>query len=150
MRRQYMVCTHCRQSWIWGDRLMTQPRLTCNQCGTRWQKDHLPDLRKSRKVTWASWNFDGSGQRWPTKTFKEALLEPPPGLHGGQRGKKAKKVKQPAIHKALKDHSNQLPAALKEKCQAMGVVEVEAPVTPDLPTLIRSICRAFQRTSRRR
>ena len=88
---------------------MTHPKLTCNQCGARWQKDHLPDLRKSKKVTWASWNFDGSGQRWPTKTFKDALLEPPPGLHGGQRGKKAKKAKQPAIHKALKDHWDQLP-----------------------------------------
>ena len=116
---------------------MTHPRLTCNQCGTRWQKDHLPDVRKSKKVTWAPWNFEGSGQRWPIKTFKEALLEPPPGLHGGQRGKKAKKAKQPAIHKALKDHWDHLPTALKEKCQAMGVVEVEAPATPDLPTLIK-------------
>ena len=88
-------------------------------------------------MTWAPWNFDGSGQKWPTKTFKEALIEAPPGLYGGQRSKKAKKAKPPAIHKALKEHWDQLPAALKEKCQAMGVVEVEAPATPDLPTLIK-------------
>ena len=137
MRRHYKVCGHCRCSWIWEDRLLSQPNLTCNQCGEAWQKKQVPDLRQNRRVTWASWNFQGEGHRWPRKSFKDALLEPPPGLHGGQKIRKAKKAKDPALQKALKDHWDQLPDALKEKCTSLGVQVTAPPSTPDLPTLIK-------------
>lgn len=77
------------------------------------------------------------GQRWPRKAFKEALLEPPPGLQGGQKAKKASKTKDPALQRALKDHWDQLREAFKEKCTAVGVKVADPPATPDLPTLMK-------------
>ena len=113
---------------------MSKPQLTCNQCGNAWQQDLLPDLR--RKVTWAAWNFSKAGANWPKKTFKEALLDPPPGLQGGGK-RKAKKGKDLGMQKAMKEHWNQLPEAFRNQCMAMGWQAPEPPVTQDLPTLIR-------------
>ena len=111
--------------------------MACNQCGEKWQQDLLPDLKKRNRITWAGWNFAGTGQNWPEKTYKEALLEAPPGLTGGQRKKKPKQGVDKGIHKALKEHWAQLPDSLKSQCTAMGIRVVEPPATPDLPSLIK-------------
>ena len=73
--------------------------MVCNQCGRKWQKDVLPDLRRRPQVTWARWNFGGAGHRWPKKSYKDALLEAPPGLTGGQTKKKARKEKETGMQK---------------------------------------------------
>ena len=99
MRKGYLVCQGCKASWIWQERLQSQPHLACNICGTAWQR-HVPDFRrqKQRQVQWASWNFTGA--RWPNKTYKEALLDAPPGLAGGAAKKKNKKGRQSALAKS--------------------------------------------------
>ena len=134
MKRHYKICQQCRSSWIWEDRLIGKPHLKCNQCGTSWQQNLLPDLR--RKVTWAAWNFPGGGSKWPQKTFKDALLDPPPGLLGCGK-KKTRKVKDSGLQKAMKEHWNQLPEAFRNQCMAMGWQAPEPPVTQDLPTFIK-------------
>ena len=137
MRRHYKVCSHCRKSWIWEDRLIGRPNLTCNQCGGKWQTDTLPDLKKARRITWASWNYNGTGHQWPRKTYQEALLEAPPGLQGGQKRKKLKRGGDAGIQKALKEHWDHLPEAFRAQCTALGLQKVETPPTPDLPSLIK-------------
>ena len=109
--------------------------MKCNQCGEPWQAALLPDLR--RKVSWAKWNFNGIGARWPKKSYKDALLEPPPGLQGGQKAKRAKKGKDGGLQKALKEHWDQLPEAFRTQCTALGWQVTEPPVSQDLPTLIK-------------
>lgn len=135
MRRHYKVCEHCRSSWIWEDRLIHKPDMKCNQCGEPWQVALLPDLR--RKVSWAKWNFNGIGARWPKKSYKDALLEPPPGLQGGQKAKRAKKGKDGGLQKALKEHWDKLPEAFRNQCTALGWQVTEPPVSQDLPTPIK-------------
>ena len=137
MRRHYKVCGHCKASWIWEDRLVGRPNMTCNHCGERWQKEGLPDLKRTRRVQWATWNYSGAGHQWPKKTYKEALIEAPPGLQGGQKRRPPKKGKEADIQKALKDHWDQLPEAFRNQCTAMGLQTVETPVAPDLPSLIK-------------
>lgn len=117
MRRSYEVCRSCRQSWIWQGRLLSKPDLKCLHCGTAWQTHTLPDLKKKRRVAWAAWNFPQRGERWPHKSYKDILLDKPPGLHGGQP-KKPKKVKQTALTKAVQEHWEQLPEAMKKQCEA--------------------------------
>ena len=136
MKKAYLVCSGCRGSWIWQDRLNVQPHLTCNGCGKAWQRA-LPDLRKKRQVQWAAWNFTQEGEKWPKKSFKEALLEPPPGLHGGNPGKKNKKSKQTALQKAVQEHWSNLPESLRTQCEALGLQANAPPPPPDLPTLLK-------------
>ena len=110
--------------------------MQCNQCGEPWQATLLPDLR--RKVSWAKWNFNGNGARWPKKTYKDALLEAPPGLQGGHKAKRPKKGKDGGgLQKALKEHWDQLPEAFRTQCTALGWQVTEPPVSQDLPTLIK-------------
>ena len=56
-----------------------------------------------------------AGARWPKKTYKEALIEPPPGLMGGQ-----KRAKPSALQKTVQEHWATVPEALKTQCQALG------------------------------
>ena len=89
---------------------------------------HLKDLKKSRRVQWAGWNYSGKGHQWPKKTYKDALLE----------GKcNARKGSDEGLQKALKDHWEQLPESFRNQCTAMGLQMVETTVTPDLPSLIK-------------
>ena len=138
MKRQYVVCQGCQTSWIWQDRLIKQPSTQCRQCGDHWQTMHLKDLKQTKRRTqWAAWNFTRSGAQWPYKTYQEALLEPPPGLQGGQKQKRTKKVKPNALQKAIQEHWNDLPGALKSQCEALGIQSSSPPTPPDLPTLIK-------------
>ena len=136
MRKGYLVCQGCKASWIWQERLQSQPHLACNICGTAWQR-HVPDFRrqKQRQVQWASWNFTGA--RWPNKTYKEALLDAPPGLAGGAAKKKNKKGRQSALQKAVQEHWGNLPEGLRTQCEAMGLQANEPPPPPDLQTLLK-------------
>ena len=138
MKKGYLVCHTCKGSWIWQERLQSQPQLTCNICGSAWQR-HVPDLRrqKQRQVQWASWNFAQQGARWPAKSYKDALLDAPLGLAGGAPKKKNKKVKQSALQKAVQEHWGNLPDALRLQCEAMGIQATEPPPPPDLPTLLK-------------
>lgn len=88
-------------------------------------------------MTWAAWNFPKGGAQWPRKSYQEALLESPPGLHGGHAGKKQKKVKQTALCKAVQEHWDTLPEALRTQCEALGVPPAVPPPPQDLPTLIK-------------
>lgn len=45
MRRNYLVCNGCRQAWVWEDRLLSKPSMTCNVCGRQWKQQQLPHLR---------------------------------------------------------------------------------------------------------
>lgn len=138
MRRHYEVCSRCQSTWIWQDRLLKQPDLTCRQCGYPWQQKHLKDLKQNRRRTqWAAWNFQHQGAQWPKKSYQEALLEPPPGLCGGTKPKRGKKPKPTALQKAVQEHWSDLPAALKSQCEAMGLQAESPPAPPDLPTLIK-------------
>ena len=137
MRRSYEVCKGCRQSWIWHDRLIAKPDLKCTHCQTPWQSSKFPDLRRRRRVTRAAWNFPKGGAQWPQKTYQNALLEAPPGLHGGQAGRKQKKAKQTALCKAVQEHWDTLPEALRTQCEALGVPPVAPPPRQDLPALIK-------------
>ena len=101
-----------------------------------WQRA-LPDLERKRRVTWAQWNYSRDGATWPHKTYKAALLDAPPGLHGGQPTKKAKKVKQTALCKAVQKHWDKLPEGLRSQCEALGDFVAEPPPPPDLPSLIK-------------
>ena len=137
MQRPYLVCKSCGRSWIWQDRLVRDHTLTCRQCGTAWQGQGLQDLKASKKKTqWAQWNFSQNGHKWPVRTYKQAFLEPPPGLAGGHRPKKAK-VKFNALQKAVQEHWETLPAALKTQCEAIGLQALAPPSPPDLSTLIK-------------
>lgn len=90
--------------------------------GTRWQSQRLTDLKARRRQTqWAAWNFTQTGHQWPRRTYQEALLEPPPGLHGGQKPKKNKKVKPTALHKPVQEHWNTKTIGLKTQCEALGI-----------------------------
>ena len=97
----------------------------------------MPDLRQRRQVAWARWNFAGHGQQWPKKSDKDALLEPTPGLSGGQRKRKTRKPKNDEVQKALKEHWDSLPEAFKNQCTALGLQVADPPVAPDLPSLIK-------------
>ena len=63
-------------------------------------------------------------------------MEPPPGLTGGGRSKKTK-VKQSGLQKAVQEHWDTLPQALKTQCEAMGLQASAPPAPADLPTLIK-------------
>ena len=130
MRRHYQVCRYCKQAWIWEDRLLQQPDLCC---GRRWQAKVAPDLRR-RKVEWASWNFSQRGQTWPHKSYKDALIAPPPGLHGG---KPPKQKKNKGIEQKLQEHWTSIPENLRKQLEDLGVKGQEPPPPPDLPTLIK-------------
>ena len=91
-----------------------------------------PDLLR-RQVEWAKWNFTTRGQRWPSKTYKDALITPPPGLHGGKPSKKISN----GVEQKLQEHWTTLPEALRKQLEDMGVKGSEPPTPPDLPTLIK-------------
>lgn len=91
-----------RQSWIWEDRLLGKPTMVCNDCGHPWQQNPLPDQVR----------------------HKDALVEPPPGLQGGQKPKKMKKIKDTNLPKAIKEHWE---SALKVQCTALGLQAAEPP-----------------------
>lgn len=133
MRKIYLVCNGCRQSWIWEERLLHQPSMACNLCGKQWKKQPLPDLRRKR-VEWAPWNFTQKGEQWPKRSFKEALVTPPPGLYGGKPPKKNKAM---GIEKKLQEHRATIPETLRAQVEAMGVKAAEPTPPPDLPTLIK-------------
>lgn len=76
MRGQDLVCSHCHQSWIWRDRLIGKPHLSCLHCGERWQLDMVADLKQWKHVRWAPWNFDHKGAQWPRRSYKQVLLQP--------------------------------------------------------------------------
>ena len=135
MRRTYEVCHGCQQGWIWQDRLLGRPGLKCKHCGTAWTNRKLPDLKK-RRVTWAPWNFNNQGARWPHRSYKDTLLEPPPGLQGGQP-KKGKKPKPGVLTKTIQEHWAQLPEAMRTQCEALGLATPAPPPPQDLPTLIK-------------
>lgn len=116
--------------------MIGKPQLICLHCHTPWQSK-LPDLKSKRAVTWAAWNHPKKGNQWPRKTYQEALLEPPPGLYGGQPPKRGKKVKQTALCKAIQEHWDTLPEAMKTQCEALGVAHAPPPPVQDLPTLIK-------------
>ena len=137
MKPAYLVCKSCHQSWIWQTRVIAQPGLTCKQGGHPWQDRSLADLKSHRRTTqWAKWNFHNTGHQWPTRTYKQAFLEPPPGLTGGGRSKKTK-VKQSGLQKAVQEHWDSLPQALKTQCEALGLQASAPPAPADLPTLIK-------------
>lgn len=94
-----------RQSWIWEDRLLGKPTMVCNDCGHPWQQNPLPDQVR----------------------HKDALVEPPPGLQGGQKPKKMKKIKDTNLPKAIKEHWE---SALKVQCTALGLQAAEPPQPP--------------------
>ena len=135
MRRSYLVCSCCGQSWLWEDRLVQKPQMACNICGQQWKKSSVPDLR-TRKVEWASWNFEKRGAQWPKRSYKEALVTPAPGLSGG-KGPKKNKVKVRGIEKKLQEHWSSIPDTLKTQLEAMGVQAAAPAPPPDLPTLIK-------------
>ena len=135
MRRNYLVCQGCGQSWLWEDRLLQKPNMKCNLCGQQWKQRQLPDLRK-RRVQWASWNFTNKAEQWPKRSLKEVLVSPPPGLYGGKPPKKNKgKVK--GIEKKLQEHWTSIPEALRSQLEALGIKAAEPAPPPDLPTLIK-------------
>ena len=137
MKQHYLVCKSCHQSWIWQTRVIAQPGLTCKQCGHPWQERSLADLKNHRRTTqWAKWNFNSTGHQWPHRTYKQAFLDPPPGLSGGGRPKKTK-VKQSVLQKAIQEHWEMLPTSLKTQCEAMGLQASAPPAPADLPTLIK-------------
>ena len=135
MRKHYLVCQGCKQSWIWEETLLQHPHMACNQCGRQWKPRALPDLRR-RRVEWAAWNFASQGEKWPKKTYKEALVSPPPGLHGGKPPKR-NKAKAQGIEKKLQEHWTTIPETLRTQLEAMGVKAAEPAPPPDLPTLIK-------------
>ena len=135
MRRNYLVCKGCGQSWLWEDRLVQKPHMACNVCGHQWKQHPLPDLRK-RRVEWASWNFNKKGEQWPKRSYKEVLVTPPPGLHGG-KGPKKPKGRVKGIEKKLQEHWTSIPEALKTQLEAMGIQAAAPAPPPDLPTLIK-------------
>ena len=123
---------------MWQDRLLRESGLTCRHCGTPWEIKEVKDLKaRKRQTQWAQWNFSHEGSKWPMRTFKQALLEPPPGLQGGQPRRKAKKNKPTALQKAVQEHWTTLPPALRTQCEALGIQASEPPAPPDLPTLIK-------------
>ena len=89
------------KSWIYNDRA---ERLTaCNQCGKLWDTT-LPmksSLKHQHRIqAWADWNFSKKGSKWP-KTWKDALVAPPPGLGSSHRNfGKTEKAMMTAIEKA--------------------------------------------------
>ena len=133
MRRHYQVCKGCHSSWIWADRVVQKPGLCCNQCGRKWQQPQVPDLRQ-RRVEWASWNFQKKGQQWPKKSYKETLIDPPPGLQGG---KPNRPPKMKGIEKKLQEHWTNIPDVLKKQLEEMGIKGAQPAPPPDLPTLIK-------------
>ena len=84
-------------------------------------------------MEWAAWNFPNKGQQWPKKTFRDALISPPPGLHGGRPNKQKNK----GIEQKLQEHWSTIPEALRKQLEAMGVKGSEPPPPPDLPKLIK-------------
>ena len=113
-----------------------KPELKCVHCGTPWQRA-IPDLRRKKRITWAQWNYSRDGASWPYKTYKAALLEPPPGLYGGKPPKKNKKVKQNALCKVVQENWDKIPEGLRSQFEALGVPPAEPPPPPDLPSLIK-------------
>ena len=85
-------------------------------------------------MEWAIWNFPKKGQQWPKKTYREALISPPPGLQGGRPNKQPKTK---GIEKKLQEHWNNIPNTLKKQLEEMGIKGAEPAAPPDLPTLIK-------------
>ena len=46
-------------------------------------------------------------------------------------------MKPNALQKAIQEHWNDLPGALKSQCEALGIQSSSPPTPPDLPTLIK-------------
>ena len=116
---------------LWRDQL---------DCGERWQPEVVRDLKHRSPLEWAPWKYDGKGAQWPKRFYKQVLFEHPPGLAGGAQGSKKKKKNKnkqtPAWHQALKDHWKDLPAALQQQAQALGLAPEEPPA-PDLPAILQ-------------
>ena len=85
-------------------------------------------------MEWAIWNFPKKGQQWPKKTYREALISPPPGLQGGRPNKQPKTK---GIEKKLQEHWTNIPNTLKKQLEEMGIKGAEPAAPPDLPTLIK-------------
>lgn len=109
--------------------------MACNICGQQWKRSTVPDLRQ-RRVQWASWNFDQRGEQWPKRSYRDVLVNPPPGLDGGKAPKKAK-GKAKGIEKNLQEHWSSIPEALRGQLEALGVHAADPAPPPDLPTLIK-------------
>ena len=124
--------------------LMQHPNMACNQCGRQWQPRAPLDLRR-RRVGWAPWNFASKGEQWPKKTYKEALVSPPPALHGGKPPKKGK-AKVQGIEKKLQEHWTTIPETLRSQLEAMGVKAAEPAPPSDLPTLIKEHLPSLKRS----
>ena len=85
-------------------------------------------------MEWAAWSFASQEEKWPKKTYKEVLVSPPPGLHGGKPPKKSK-AKAQDTEKKLQEHWTTILETLCTQLEAMGVKAAEP--APDLPTLIK-------------
>ena len=77
LRKQYLVCRHCQQGWIWADRLVGKAHMKWLSCGHAWQQHHVPDLKKKKKPGGRTGTFltkVNSGQRnpinWPCLSLR--------------------------------------------------------------------------------
>ena len=95
----------------------------------------LAEQQTRRKVQWATWNYKGNGERWPQPSFKEALLQPPPGL-----GKKLKPFKTPKkvreVDEVLQKHWGTLSDEAKQAFTNMGLGVKKQEKEPDLKEIL--------------
>ena len=82
-------------------------------------------------MEWVIWNFPKKGQQWPKKTYREALISPPPGLQGGRPNKQPK---MKGIEKKLQEHWTNIPDTLKKQLESR---EQSRAAPPDLTILIK-------------
>ena len=132
----YMVCG-CQRDWIWEDKARKHPKWSCRGCGKPWLVEPKPEfqersLKKRRTTEWATWNHQRKGQQWP-KSYKQALLDTPPGLPG--------KVKKDKTYRDMEvmaqKHWEHLPEEFRSTLQSMGLGKREDTKPPELADILK-------------
>ena len=106
------IVRKCQQHWLWEGKVDSHKRCKgCNRSwmatmkSQEWQQDWF--TQQSNKPMWKQ-----SKKPWRKPTYKEALLEPPPGL-GATKILKGKGKKWKDMEDAATQHWDSLPGALR-------------------------------------
>ena len=128
---RYIVCS-CGQHWLWEDKVQAHPTWKCKGCNRPWISQ-LQKVQGKPKEAF-SYKKERKSYSWPRRTYKAALLEPPPGL-SQPKGLKNKQWK--SLEGAAMQHWDSLPEAFKETLGGMGINKQKEEKPTDLKEILK-------------
>ena len=127
---RYQVC-QCGKHWVWEDKIKANPNMRCKGCQRTWINQVQSEKKQAKPY------FNGkrtNAHSWPPRSYKKALLEPPPGLsqHKGLKNKQWKSLEGAALQ-----HWENLPIAFKETLGSMGIHKQQEEKPTDLKEILK-------------